>query len=605
MLARECDILVIGAGHAGCEAALACGRMGFETILLTINLSEVARTPCNPAIGGPGKTQLVREIDALGGEMAKNTDKAMINVRRLNTSKGPAMWVIRAQVDKDLYKLEMKRAIENQQNLELVEGLVERLEWDKKGIKGALTREGVFYKAKAVVLTTGTFLGGRVFIGERSYPAGRSGEPPADGLSLSLKEMGFTLGRLNTGTTPRINKKTINTQGLERQDTSDEPLAFSYASTPRVLPKDLPVYITHTNEETHRILRGNLHRNPGKNGLLGGEGPRYCPSIETKIIRFPQRRSHKVFLEPEGRYTQEVYLQGLNTSSPPDVQEAMIHTIPGLEEAQIERYGYDIEYDFINPTQLFPSLETKRIENLFLAGQINGTTGYEEAAAQGLIAGINAARKLQGKKPLILERSRAFIGVLIDDLVTKGVDEPYRMLPSRAEYRLMLREGNADLRLMELGYEIGLVPAERYEEMVEKRKAIEEEIKRLKRTRVHLNGKIDSLYHLLKRPEFNYKKIEPLDGERKPLSQEVIGEVEVLIKYEGYINRQLEQIKRFRRLENKRIPHWLDYSKVKNLSSEGQEKLSKIRPLTLGQAARIPGVSQVDISLLMVCLKNG
>ena len=619
MLVEESDVLVIGAGHAGCEAALAAARMGYATTLVTLNLSEVARTPCNPAIGGPGKTQLVREIDALGGEMARNTDRAMINVRRLNTSKGPAMQVIRAQVDKDLYKLEMKRVLEDEPNLHLVEGLVEELTWSAGRITGAIVREGIHFKAPVVVLTTGTFLDGKVYIGERVYPAGRSGEPPAIGLSRSLRELGLRLGRLNTGTTPRINKHSINTAVLERQDTADEPLAFSYASEPRVLPKDFPVYISRTTEETHRIIRENLHRNPGKNGTLGGVGPRYCPSIETKVIKFPDRPSHKVFLEPEGRLTEEVYMQGFNTSSPPEVQEAMVRSLPGLEHAVIERYGYDIDYDFVFPTQLKPSLETKAIQGLFLAGQINGTTGYEEAAAQGIIAGINAVRKLQGEEPVVLGRSEAFIGVLIDDLVTKGVDEPYRMLPSRAEYRLLLRQGNADLRLMELGYRLGLVDQERYERMVERRRLIQEELQRLRRTWVKLDGRlpslkkedkqgqqetVQSLHQLLKRPELNYAMLAPLDPDRPPLPPDVIEEVEIETKYEGYIARQLAQVERLRRLEAKRIPEDLDYSKVKNLSSEGREKLSQVRPRTLGQAARIPGVSQADLAVLSVYLRS-
>ena len=612
MLHEESDVLVIGAGHAGCEAALAAARMGFATTLVTINLSEVARTPCNPAIGGPGKTQLVREVDALGGEIAKNTDRAMINVRRLNTGKGPAMQVIRAQVDKDLYKLEMKRVLESEKSLRLVEGLVEELTWEGNRITGAIVREGIHFKAQAVVVTTGTFLGGRVYIGDRVYPAGRSGEPPAIGLSESLRQLGLRLGRLNTGTTPRLNKWSIDTEVLERQDTADEPLAFSYSSEPRVLPKDLPVYITRTTGETHRLIRENLHRNPGKNGTLGGVGPRYCPSIETKVIRFPDRSSHKIFLEPEGRLTEEVYMQGFNTSSPPDVQEAMVRSVPGLEEAVIERYGYDIDYDFVFPTQLKPSLETKAVEGLFLAGQINGTTGYEEAAAQGIIAGINAARKLQGKEPIILERASAFIGVLIDDLVTKGTEEPYRMLPSRAEYRLLLREGNADLRLMGLGHELGLIPDEQYEQMCERQRLIEQELKRLKRTWVKLDGKLpflaeegsQSLYQLLKRPELDYEKLAVVDPDRPRLPEEVIAEVEIEAKYEGYIKRQLAQVERLRRLEDKRIPEDLDYGKVKNLSSEGREKLSRVRPRTLGQAARIPGISQADLSILMVYLKG-
>lgn len=613
MLVEQCDVLVIGAGHAGCEAALAAARLGFQTTLVTINLSEVARTPCNPAIGGPGKSQLVREIDALGGEMARTADRAMINVRKLNTSKGPAMWVTRAQVDKDLYKLKMKQVLERERNLQLVEGLVEELTWAGAKITGAIIREGVHLKAGAVVVTTGTFLNGQVYIGRQSFPAGRSGEPPANALSDSLRRLGLRLGRLNTGTTPRLNKSSIDTEVLERQNTSDQPLAFSYSSEPQVLPKNFPVYITRSTEETHRIIRENLHLNPGKNGTLGGVGPRYCPSIETKVIRFPQRSHHKIFLEPEGRLTEEVYMQGFNTSSPPEIQQAMVRSIPGLRAAQIERYGYDIDYDFCFPTQLEPSLESKAIQGLFLAGQINGTTGYEEAAAQGIIAGINAALSLQGNEPIVLGRSEAFIGVLIDDLVTKGTNEPYRMLPSRAEYRLLLREGNADLRLGRLGYELGLIKEKQYERIAERQRLVEGERERLKRTYVKLDGKLplvgnaggsQSLHQLLKRPELDYKKLAVADPERPQLPVGVVEEIEIEVKYEGYIARQLAQAERMGRLEEKVIPQGLDYFQVRNLSSEGREKLTRVRPQTLGQATRVPGVSQADLSILMVYLKG-
>lgn len=618
-MAKISDVVVVGAGHAGCEAALACARMGLETYLITTNLNEVAKPPCNPAVGGPGKTQLVREVDALGGEIAKNTDRAMINVRRLNTSKGPAMQVLRAQIDRNTYKQKMKKILENQDNLSLLEGLVVKLIWKNEKVTGVRTREGVSINTHTVVLTTGTFLDGKVYIGELCYPAGRAGEPPAKGLSKSLGEMGFELGRLNTCTTPRINKNTINVEELTRQDTNDEPLAFSYTSEKKVLSKDYPVWITYTTPETHRIIRKNLDRNPRHNGTLKGTAPRYCPSLETKVLKFPDRDRHKVFVEPEGTETEEMYLQGIYTSAPPDVQDLMVNSIPGLQNATIERYGYDIEYDFLHPIQLEKTLESKLIEGLYCAGQINGTTGYEEAAAQGIVAGINASLKIRGKGPIILTRDQAFIGVLIDDLVTKGVDEPYRMLTSRSEFRLILRANNADLRLTDIGHSIGLISDGSYKKFCRKRELIEKESHRLKNTSLNEISSVkafmkrnnisnldggEKLLSLLKRPELSYQDLMALDLEKNGLPDEVKEEIEIQAKYEGYIKRQFEQVERFKRMEKKRIPKDLDYSEIDSLSCEGQERLEKIQPKTLGQASRIPGISRADISVLMIYLNK-
>ncbi len=609
----------MGAGHAGCEAALAGARMGMKTCLVTTNLNEVAKPPCNPAVGGPGKTQLVKEVDALGGEIGRNTDRAMINIRRLNTSKGPAMQVVRAQIDRNVYKQKMKKELENQENLYLLEGLIEKLTWENGKVTGAKTREGVFIKATAVILTTGTFLDGKVYIGQLCYPAGRAGEPPAKGLSENLKEMGFRLGRLNTCTTPRINRNSLDTSKLIRQDTDDVPLAFSYTSKRRILSKDFPVWITHTVPETHRIISQNLDRNPRHNGTLQGAAPRYCPSLETKVLKFPDRDRHKVFVEPEGKETEEMYLQGIYTSAPPDVQDEMVHSIPGLEKAIIERYGYDIEYDFVDPTQLKGSLESKLVKNLFCAGQINGTTGYEEAAAQGIMAGINASLKVKEEDPVVLGRDKAFIGVLIDDLVTKGIDEPYRMLTSRSEFRLICRANNADLRLTDLGYSMGLIKKKRYQKFRRKKKLIQKQSQRLKDTSLNEVGNPkefmdtynvsnldggEKLLDLLKRPEISLPELLDFENKSNGLPDEVICEIEIRAKYQGYIKRELQQVERFKRMEDKKIPEGLDYSEIDNLSNEGQERLANVKPETLGQASRIPGISRADISVLMIYLNK-
>jgi len=613
---RRVDLVVVGAGHAGCEAALAAARLGVATALVTINLSEIGAMPCNPAIGGPGKSQLVREIDALGGEMARLTDQTALNVRLLNTSKGPAMQVRRAQADRIRYQLLWKALLERTDGLDLIEGMAEDVVVERGRLTAVRLREGLMLRTKAVILATGTFLNGRVLIGDVAYPAGRSGEPPALGLSASLRKLGLRMDRLNTGTTPRVNGRSIDTAGLARQDTSDVPLAFSFWHEPVRLSNDYPVYVTHTTEQTHAIILEHLHRSPTYSGLLAGVGPRNCPSLESKIVKFPDRTSHKVFLEPEGRDTAEVYLQGIYTSFPPEIQERIVHSVPGLQRARIERYGYKIEYDYVDPTQLSASLEVQGIEGLFLAGQINGTTGYEEAAAQGLLAGINASRRMHGEDPLVLSRGQAFIGVLVDDLVTKGVTEPYRMLPSRAEYRITLREGNADLRLAELGREIGLLPEERYAKVVRRAEAIRELLSQLKIRRINPRHPLNrvlrargttplaengaSLYDLLQRPQLRLDDLLPNNG----FTDDVRSEVEIEAKYAGYLNQQEREIGRLRRMERLCIPPDLDYSTLCNLSIEGRERLSRVRPRSLGQASRVPGISQADLSMLAITLRR-
>jgi tRNA uridine 5-carboxymethylaminomethyl modification enzyme len=617
--AGEYDVIVIGAGHAGCEAALAAARMGCKTLLLTLSLDTIAYMPCNPSIGGPAKGHVVREIDALGGEMARNIDKTHIQMRMLNTGKGPAVYALRAQADKVKYQQEMKRTIERQPNLDLHQNMVEKLIVENGVCHGVITRTGAEYRAKAVVLTTGTYLRGKIIIGDLAYESGPNNQQPSINLAYQLQDLGFEMVRFKTGTPPRVNKNTVDTSVMEEQPGDDVPRAFSYETT-EYITDQLSCWLTYTNEKTHEYIRNNLHRAPMYSGMIEGRGPRYCPSIEDKIVRFADKNRHQIFLEPEGRNTLEMYVQGLSTSLPEDVQLAVLRTITGLENVEMMRTGYAIEYDAIVPTQLWPSLETKLVENLFTAGQINGTSGYEEAAGQGIMAGINAARKVQGKDPVILDRSQAYIGVLIDDLVTKGTEEPYRLLTSRAEYRLLLRHDNADLRLTEIGYRIGLIPEERYRRFVAKKEAIEREMTRLRETRVkptpevqailreagssELNNAID-LASLIKRPELTYAHIAQISPAPEPITPEVAEQVEIQLKYEGYIKKSLQQVEKMKKMENKRIPEWVNYDRVHGISSEAREKLKKVRPLSLGQASRISGVSPADISILMVHIEQG
>lgn len=616
--AGEYDVIVVGAGHAGCEAGLAAARLGAKTLVVTINLDMVAFMPCNPSIGGPAKGIVVREIDALGGEMGKNIDKTYIQMRMLNTGKGPAVRALRAQADKVLYQREMKKTLEQEENLTLLQGMVEELIVEDGICKGIVTQTGAEYRSKTVVLTTGTFLRGRIIIGDLSYSSGPNNQQPSIKLSEHLEKLGFELVRFKTGTPPRVNSKTIDYSKTEIQPGDEEPRAFSYETT-KYITDQLPCWLTYTSSETHKIIDENLHRSPMYSGMIKGTGPRYCPSIEDKIVRFHDKPRHQIFLEPEGRNTEEVYVQGLSTSLPEDVQRRMISTIPGLENAQIMRAGYAIEYDAIVPTQLWPTLETKKVKNLYTAGQINGTSGYEEAAGQGIMAGINAARRALNKEEIILSRSDAYIGVLIDDLVTKGTNEPYRLLTSRAEYRLLLRHDNADLRLTELGYKIGLIKKERYEKFLAKKEAIENEKKRLRSIIIKPNEQTQKLIEevggsplkdgirasdLLKRPEINYEHIKMLT-ESEALPKEVVEQVEIQIKYEGYIEKSLQQVEKLKRMENKKIPEDIDYDAINGLATEARQKLKQVRPISVAQASRISGVNPADISILLVYLEQG
>ena len=596
------DIVVVGAGHAGCEAALSAARMGARTALLTISLDSIARMSCNPAIGGLAKGQLVREIDALGGEMGKVIDATGIQFRMINTGKGPAMHSPRAQADKNAYHMEMKRRLEAQPGLLLRQALVTSLIVEDGRVRGVRTQSGHDYTADAVILTTGTFLNGLLHFGPAKVPGGRMGEPPATDLSESLRLAGLEVRRLKTDTPPRVNGRTVRWDALEAQPGDPEPRPFSF-STDRIEREQVPCYMTHTNPRTHEIIRAALDRAPLYDGQIeAGLGPRYCPSIEIKVRRFPDKDRHLLFLEPEGRNTLEVYCNGLFTSLPRDVQEGMVHSIEGLEEAQIVRYGYAVEYDWVPPTQLKPSLETKRIAGLYHAGQINGTSGYEEAAGQGIMAGINAVRKLRGEEPLVLGRDEAYIGVLIDDLVTKGTDEPYRMFTSLAEYRLLLRQDNADRRLMKYGHANGLIPDAMWERLRQKEEAIERTIEYLRDT--WHEGK--TLAQILKRPEMDLDALGELDQRVDEVAREsaVREQVEIELKYEGYIKRQLEQIERFRRNEDRKIPEWLDYEAIPELRGEAKEKLAEIQPESLGQTSRISGISPADISILMVYMEG-
>jgi len=593
------DLVVVGAGHAGCEAALVAARMGIRTALLSINLDTVAQMSCNPAIGGLAKGQLVREIDALGGEMAKVIDETGIQFRLLNASKGHAVRSPRAQADKKLYQFSMKRRLELQENLSLRQDIIDKIVVRNEKVIGLISKNGARYNAKAVIIATGTFLNGLIHTGSNKIKGGRASEQSSDTLSENLKDFGFEMGRLKTGTSPRLNGNRINYDVLQIQDGDDQPTAFSF-STQRILQKQVRCYITYTNNLTHKIVQSNLNRSPLYTGQINGVGPRYCPSIEDKIVRFSDKDKHQIFLEPEGLNTSEVYCNGISTSVPYDVQEEMIRSIKGLENAEITRYGYAIEYDYVPPIQIKHSLETKIVENLFLAGQINGTSGYEEAAAQGIMAGINAVRKIQGEKAFVLDRSEAYIGVLIDDLVTKGTREPYRMFTSRAEYRLILRHDNADRRLMKYGYQFGLIKEDQWNELLVKEKQISDNIECLERKR---NG-TDSLAKLLRRPQMAYQDLLKIDSDLKklkisPLTQE---QIEIEVKYKGYIDRQQQQIEKFKRMEGFLLPTWFKYEDIPGLRKEARQKLHEVHPVSLGQASRISGVSPADISILMVYL---
>ncbi|MCM3112768.1 tRNA uridine-5-carboxymethylaminomethyl(34) synthesis enzyme MnmG [Lederbergia lenta] len=617
--AGQYDVIVIGAGHAGCEAGLAAARMGADTLMLTLNLDMVAFMPCNPSVGGPAKGVVVREIDALGGEMAKNLDKTYIQMRMLNTGKGPAVQALRAQADKFQYQHEMKNTLENEPNLTLLQGMVDELIVEENECKGVISKTGAVYRAKSVIITTGTFLRGEIILGELKYSSGPNNQQPSIKLSEHLAQLGFQMERFKTGTPPRINSKTIDYSKTEIQPGDDQPLAFSYETT-EFITDQLPCWLTYTTARTHQLIDENLHRSPMFSGMVKGTGARYCPSIEDKVVRFHDKPRHQVFLEPEGRNTNEVYVQGLSTSMPEEIQHELITSVPGLENARMMRPGYAIEYDAIIPTQLWPTLETKKIKNLYTAGQINGTSGYEEAAAQGIMAGINAARNVMGKEEVILSRSDGYIGVLIDDLVTKGTNEPYRLLTSRAEYRLLLRHDNADLRLTELGHEIGLISEERYNKYVVKKSAIEGEINRLRSTIIKPNEHAQEVIRreggselkdgirasdLLKRTEMSYKHIHEIIPAEKILPKDVTEQVEIQVKYEGYITKSLQQVERLKKLEDKKIPENIDYDAINGIATEARHKLNEVRPLSIAQASRIAGVNPADISILLVYIEQG